>query len=131
MYIGEEREVDLVGALLRRPLHRAELVFVDAMRVVQEATDQRGLAVVHRADGDEPQELLVLVAAQVLFDVAGDQRVVAHRAQKYPSRFLVSIEPSSSKSIRRPCRSDCLVSSISRMISGSVVADERMAPESG
>ena len=79
-----------------------ELVFVDRARVVEQATDERRLAVVDRADGDEAQELLVLVARQVGLDVrltcvsadASIARLGGH--QKYPSRFFVSIDASSS-----------------------------------
>ena len=52
-------------------------------------------------------------------------------AQKYPSFFFFSMLPASSESIRRPCRSENVVSSISWMISGRVVALESTAPESG
>ena len=41
--------------------------------------------------------------------------------QKYPSRFFFSIDPASSVSIRRPCRSDVVALRISAMMSSSVV----------
>ena len=97
--VGEEREVDLgVGrapALHRRATDGAELVFVDALGVVEQPADERRLAVVHRADGDEAQHVLVLVAFEVREDVVlGGGASFGH--QKYPSRFFVSMEPSSS-----------------------------------
>ncbi len=50
------------------------LILVDRLRIVEQPSDQRALAVVDaagRADAEEPT-----------------------RHQKYPSRFLISIEPS-------------------------------------
>ena len=60
--------------------------------------------------------------------VSSNQR---HHAQKYPSRFFSSIEPASSWSMTRPCRSEFVATSISSMISGSVVALLSIAPVSG
>src|SRR4029079_5613203 len=51
--------------------------------------------------------------------------------QKYPSRFFCSIDPVSSWSITRPCRSEFRANSISSMIFGSVVALLSIAPVSG
>jgi hypothetical protein len=55
--IGEEREIDLRPGHLRRAPYRSQLVVVDPVRVVQQPPDERRLAVVHRAHGDEPQEI--------------------------------------------------------------------------
>jgi hypothetical protein len=41
---------------------------------VQQAADQRALAVVHAAAGDEAQQRLVLVLLQVRRDVGGHQK---------------------------------------------------------
>ena len=58
-------------------------------------------------------------------------RTSRRRRQKYPSRFFFSIEPASSLSIRRPCRSLVRASSISWMISGTVTAVDSCAAVSG
>ncbi len=72
--VHEQREVDLVAG--RAPLaavggHRRELVLEDLLRVVQQAADQRALAVVHAAAGDEAQQVLGLVAAQEILELHG------------------------------------------------------------
>ena len=125
--VGEQREVDLLfDAAHARLAHGAELVVEHRTGVVQQAADERRLAVIDAADGREAHQLLLLVAGEEPLDVC--ERT---GAQKYPSRFFVSIEPSSSWSMRRPWRSLLLESSISRMTSGSVVAVLSTAPESG
>jgi hypothetical protein len=56
--VGEEREIDvLVAAAARDVLDVLELVDEDLLRVVEQPADQRRLAVVDGAAGDEPQEL--------------------------------------------------------------------------
>ena len=50
-------------------LDEPQLVVVDHARVVEHATDQRALAVVDRADGDEAEQRLVLVLLEVGLDV--------------------------------------------------------------
>ncbi len=127
--VGEQGEVDAPVAERRGALDRLELVLVDGARVVEQPPDERRLAVVDRAHRDEAQELLLLVAREVGLDVLLDERVDGH--QKYPSRFLASIDPSSSKSMRRPCRSLKRVRSISRMSFGTVSASDSRAPVSG
>src|SRR5690606_11950935 len=98
-----------------------QLVLVDQLRLVQQAADQRALAVIDAAAGDEAQQVLVLVGLQVTQDVlAGEVNGVGH--QKYPSCFFFSIEAAESWSITRPWRSELVVSSISWITSGSVVA---------
>jgi hypothetical protein len=74
--VDEQREVDL--AALRAPLpavalDRGELVLEQHLAVVEQAPDQRALAVVDAAAGDETQQALVLVLVQVGVDVGGDQ----------------------------------------------------------
>ncbi len=74
--IDEQREVEFAALradFLRVRLERGELVLEDHLRVVEQAPDQRALAVVDAAAGDEPQQALVLVRVQVGVDVAGDQ----------------------------------------------------------
>jgi hypothetical protein len=51
--VGEEREVDRLAAGAR--LERVELVGEDRAAVEEEPTDQRALAVVDRAGGEEPE----------------------------------------------------------------------------
>src|SRR5215469_15719017 len=51
--------------------------------------------------------------------------------QKYPSRFLSSMEPSSSWSMARFSRSERRKEIISSMIFGTVSASERIAPVQG
>ena len=53
---------------------RRELILEDHLRLVQQPADQRRLAVVHAAAGDEAQQALALVRAQVGFDVGVDER---------------------------------------------------------
>ena len=56
--VGEQREVDVVGAhLRRRALDRLELILEDRFGVVEQAADERRLAVVDRARSGEAQQL--------------------------------------------------------------------------
>jgi hypothetical protein len=96
---------------------------------VQQAADQRALAVVDAAAGDEAEQALRLVRGEVAEDVLGDPVRVG--AQKYPSCFFFSIEPVWSWSITRPYRSEVRASSISLITSGSVSASLSIAPVSG
>src|SRR5436190_1374926 len=89
-------------------LDRLELVAEDVLRVQQQTTDQRGLAVVHGAGGGESEEL---------------------DAQKYPSRLRSSIAASVARSSARVSpRSVSVDAAISWTTSSSVVAAERTAP---
>jgi hypothetical protein len=59
--VGQEREVDVVvAAAARRLLDVLHLVDEDLLRVEEQAADQRRLAVVDGAAGDEPQEIGLL-----------------------------------------------------------------------
>jgi hypothetical protein len=84
------------------------LILEDHLAVIEQAADQRRLAVVHRPAGDETQHRLVLVGFQIGVDVLGDEGVglVDHilvRHQKYPSCFFFSMPaPPASLSIARP-----------------------------
>jgi hypothetical protein len=49
------------------------VVLEQELRLVQEPPDQRALAVVDRAAGDEAEQALLLVRLQVREDVLGDQ----------------------------------------------------------
>jgi hypothetical protein len=70
--VDEQREIHFAPG--RAPLaavrgHRGELVLEDLLRVVQQAADQRALAVVHAAAGDEPQQALGLVPSEKLAEL--------------------------------------------------------------
>ena len=74
--IDQQREVDVLalGAVFFRvSLDRGHLVFEQHLGLEQQAPDQGALAVVHAAAGDETQQALVLVAAQVFANVGGDE----------------------------------------------------------
>ena len=95
--VGEQRQV---GALAPHPLARVldglELVLEDGLRVVEQAADQRGLAVVDGTGGGEAQQL-------------------SH--QKYPSRLRSSMAASDARSSARVApRSVTRVAATSSMI---------------
>ncbi len=122
--VDEQREIDVVAgrAVLPRVLfERGQLVLEDQLGVVEQASDQRRLAVVDGSAGEEAQERLALLLGDIAVQVAGRPGCrddVVH--QKYPSRFFFSIEPASSRSISRPCRSEVRATSISWTMSSSV-----------
>ncbi len=124
----------VVPCLLRVALQRRQLVLEDLLGVGQQPPDQRRLAVVDRAAGEEPQQRLALLPGKIVAHAFGRRdalwHVVAH-GQKYPSRFFFSIEPASSRSISRPWRSEVLAVSISLTMPSSVSASDSMAPVSG
>ncbi len=112
--VEQQREVELAvdGAVAPRiGLECRELVVEDQPRLVQQPPDQRALAVVDAAAGDEAQQVL--------------------GAQKYPSCFLRSIEAAASWSITRPSRSDVREARISSTIAATLVAELSTAPVSG
>ena len=57
--VGEQGQVECLTAPARCVLDRGELVGEDGLRVVQQTPDQRALAVVHAARGQEPQDTVV------------------------------------------------------------------------
>ena len=59
----------VVPTLLAVAFHGGELVLVDHLGVVQQPADERALAVVDAAAGEEAQQLLLLVAGEVGVDV--------------------------------------------------------------
>ena len=122
----------LVGGvvLLGVSLYRRQLILENQFGIMQQPANQGRFAVVDITAGDEAQQVLVFVLAQVFQNIAGDQiGLVGH--QKYPSIFFFSIEPALSWSITRPWRSEVRVSSISWMMSGNVAAWDSTAPVSG
>ena len=75
--VDEQGEVDLLALrskALRIGLERRELVLEDELGVVQEPPDQRALAVVDTAAGQEPQRALGCLVAQVSFDCSRHQK---------------------------------------------------------
>src|SRR2546422_894100 len=85
--VRQQREVELrPGADAGRVrLQGMEMILVDGLRVMEEASDQGGLAIVDAPHGREAQQVLGRTLLEELVN-----------AQKYPSRFLISIEPSAS-----------------------------------
>ena len=134
--IYQKRKVNFaaLGAhLFAVSLQCCKLVFKDHLAVIQKAANQGGFAVINRTAGDKPQHGFMLVHFQIGVDIRRDQIVgfvnLAH--QKYPSCFFFSIDAAWSLSIARPCRSDVVVSSISWITSGRVLAVLSTAPVSG
>ena len=132
--VEQQRVVDLVAAgadLLRVRLQRRQLVLEDHLRLVQQAADQRALAVVDAAAGDEAQQALVLVDLQVLLDVARRSALeTCDIRSSPPASSSPSSRPSRGRS-RGPAAPRCVVSSISWMIAVSVSASDSTAPVSG
>jgi len=81
--VHEQGEVN--GATRGARLHTVrldgiELVFVDHLGVVQQPADERALAVVDAAAGEQAQQFLALVLCQISVDVRADEiRLVRHR----------------------------------------------------
>ena len=74
--VDQQRQVDVIagGADLLGVLGDGfQMVFVDHLRVVQQAPDQGALAVVDVATGEEAQQFLAFVLGQVREDVFGNQ----------------------------------------------------------
>jgi len=60
--VDEQREIEIVALcaeLLRIGVERGELIVEQRLRLVEQAADQRGLAVVDAAAGDEAQQILL------------------------------------------------------------------------
>ena len=131
--IHEQREIESRALRPMPPgvlLERGDLVVEDLAGVVQQSSDQGGLAVVHRAARDEAQHVLGLVGGEELVEPEGARSVV-NGHQKYPSCFLRSIEDEPSWSMTRPSRSLVRASRVSRMIAGRLEALLSTAPVSG
>ena len=74
---------------VRGALERLQLIFHDALRIVEQPADERGLAVVDRAAGQEAQQALVAVARQVgVFEIG---LVVRPGRQQDDVRLLVAL----------------------------------------
>jgi hypothetical protein len=75
--VQQQREVELVAlraVALGVSFQGCELVLEQELRLVEQPADQRRLAVVDAAAGDEAEQALVLVRLEVREDVVGDQR---------------------------------------------------------
>ena len=73
--VSEQSQVEfLTGGAIPRGvfLDGGELVFVDHLRLVEESANERALAVVDAAAGDEPQQFLPFVLFEVGVDVGGN-----------------------------------------------------------
>src|SRR5690606_18745798 len=126
--VGQQREVGaLVAASAAHLLHVLELILEDRLGVVEKPPDQRRLAVVDAAGGDEAQEIPPLLDPAGRVGVARD-RSLAHD-QKYPSRLRSSIAASVKRSSARVApRSVTRAAATSSMTSWSVYALLRTAP---
>ena len=106
--VDQQREVDALVAdvaVLALLLEAGELVVEDELAVVEQPADQRRLAVVDGAAGQEPQQAFVGLLGEPEIEIGvGRGEEAGH--QKYPSCFFFSIEPTESLSIRRPSRSE-------------------------
>ena len=74
----QKRKIDILPLRadpLRVSFQRGQLILEDHLRIVEEPPDQRGLAVVDRAAGDEAQQALMLMPVEISVDILGDQRV--------------------------------------------------------
>ena len=127
-----EIEITTLGSHLSRVhLQSGQVIVEHEMGLVQQPPDECALTVVNAPAGDESEQLFVLMDLQIGIDVGGDERLLGHGHQKYPSCFFFSIEPDTSKSMTRPSRSDVVASSISWMTSGTVAAVLSTAPVRG
>src|SRR5690606_12231410 len=133
--VHQQGEIDLavLGAVaLAVGFECAELVVEQQPGVVQQAADQRALAVVNAAAGDEAQQVLGLVLLQVGGDLCAGLVRGGHVVhQKYPSCFFFSMDADGSWSITRPWRSEVVATNISAMIFSSVSASDSIAPVRG
>ena len=110
--VDQQRKIQplaLGAEFFRVRLERFQLILEDQLGLVEQAADQRRLAVVDAAAGNKAQGV----------------------HQKYPSCFLRSMEPAPSWSITRPWRSEVVAPRVSATISSSVVAVLSIAAVSG
>src|SRR5438093_5324083 len=105
--IGQQSEVEHgSGADTGRVRFQGkQVILIDRLRVVQQAPDQGRFAVVHTPQRREPKQVFRSVLLKKFL-----------YAQKYPSRFFVSIDPSSSWSMTRVARSQVRLTIISSTI---------------
>ena len=99
-----QRVVDVAAARAELPgigVQRRQLVVAKRMALVKQAAEQRAVAIVHAAAGDEPQRPPIIARIRHWIDFHRD-RVRWRQRQKYPSCFFFSIEPLESWSMTRP-----------------------------
>src|SRR6185369_2971023 len=119
--VGEQRQVDrrAGGAALQR----VELVGEDGLAVQQQASDQRALAVVHAAGGEEAQCAVGGLLNDDGVDRRGARGVENCAHQKWPSFLRRSIEASEVlSSMRVAPRSLTVTVSVSATTSSGVIA---------
>ena len=76
--IDQQGEVDLLplrAHLLAVGGQRFELILEDHLAVIEQAADQRRLAVIHRPAGDEAQHRLMLMHLEIGVDILGNEGV--------------------------------------------------------
>ena len=119
--VDEQREVDVARRSCRSVrefgTQRRELVLEQQLGIVEQPADQRRLAVVDAAAGEEAQQVLVAAGGEV----GGRRPSVSAGAvaiRNSPRASSSSIEPASSWSISRPWRSEVRATSISATIAG-------------
>ncbi len=69
--VHQQREVEIAALrahALRVSLERGEVILEDHLRFIEQPSDQRRLAVVDAAAGDEAQKVLRLLGGQVVLD---------------------------------------------------------------
>src|SRR5262249_17787761 len=121
--VHQQREIHIItrrAVLAAVAPQRDELVLHDELRVIQQPSDESGLAVVHRTAGEAMQRA-----------ETGGEPGLGCGHQKYPSRFFFAIEAASSLSMSLPERSEVRATTISSMISSSVAAVLSIAADSG
>jgi hypothetical protein len=80
--VHQQRQVDgAAGRALALAVFsdRGELILVDGLRVVQQPPNQRALAIVDAAGGEQPHQLLALVAREVGLDVLAERIEPLHQ----------------------------------------------------
>ncbi|RMV96151.1 hypothetical protein ALP01_05381 [Pseudomonas caricapapayae] len=80
--VHQQRQIDVIASvtgLFRVSGNSFKMIFVDHLGVVQQTPDQRALAVIDVATGEEAQHFLAFVLAQIGEDVLADQiRLMRH-----------------------------------------------------
>ena len=66
--VGQQREIDLSGSGSSLPFDRAHLIFVDRLRVVEQAADERGLSIVHTARSRKSQQIFFAFISKIIAD---------------------------------------------------------------
>ena len=75
--VDQQCEVNFVALRALRlavGLKRGQLIFKDHLAVIQQPPDQRALAIIHAAAGDEAEQLLVLMLVEISVNIFSDQR---------------------------------------------------------